>query len=154
MPALGACRPRELVSTPREGSRVAQAGIQPVAAVEHNRRILICDDEARLAELTAGLLRHFGFVAEAVADGERAIAIASGEPGFDLLILDLTLPGVSSAEVIRRIRGRRTRVVLTSGYSREDVPPALLREPNVVAYLAKPYPVERLVETVREALAD
>lgn len=134
---------------------MAQAGIEPVAAVDHDHRILICDDEARLAELTAGLLRHFGFVAEAVADGERAIAVAGAEPGFDLLILDLTLPGVSSAEVVRRIRelGRRTRVVLTSGYSREDVPPALLREPNVVAYLAKPYPVEQLVRTVREALA-
>ncbi len=134
---------------------MAQAGSEPVAALEQGRRVLICDDEQRLADLTAGLLRHFGFVAEAVGDGESAVAAAGVEPAFDVLILDLSLPGVSSAEVIRRIRelGRGTRVVLTSGYSREDVPPALFREPNVVGYLPKPYPVERLVATVREALA-
>lgn len=134
---------------------MGHAGAEAAPALEAGRRILICDDESRLAQLTAGLLRHHGFVAEAVADGARALAVAGEEPGFEVLLLDLTLHGVTSAEVVRRLRelGSSTRVVLTSGYSPEDVPPALLAEPNVVGYLAKPYPVESLVSAIRAALA-
>lgn len=131
--------------------------MEPVAAVEQGRRILICDDERRLADLTAGLLRHFGFVAEAVGDGEAALALAGADPGFDVLILDLTLHGgMSSSEVVRKLAAlaRGTRVILTSGYSPEDVPQELMRDPSVVCYLPKPYPVESLVAAVRVALSE
>ena len=130
-------------------------GLANVDAALGRGRVLVCDDERRLADLTAALLRQFGFFAEAVADGEGAVSAAVAEPGFDVLILDLNLNGTSSAEVIRRVRelGCGTRIVLTSGFCAEDVPQALLAEPGVVAYLGKPYPVERLVTTVTDALA-
>jgi len=135
---------------------VGHAVAQPTAAVEPARRILVCDDERRLAELTAGLLRHFGFDAVAVVDGESAVRAASQSPGFDVLILDLSLVGLSSEQVLSRLSTLRhaPRVVLTSGYGMEDVPAALMRGPNVVGYLPKPYQTERLVESVRGALAD
>ncbi|MBK7582211.1 MAG: response regulator [Myxococcales bacterium] len=128
----------------------------PVLSPAYICRVLVCDDEDRLADLTAALLRHFGFFAEAVADGARAVAAMRAEPGFDVLILDLNLRGTSSAEVIRALRddGGLARVVITSGYAEEDVPVALMQEPNVVGYLPKPYPAERLVATVREAFED
>jgi CheY-like chemotaxis protein len=118
-------------------------------------RVLICDDEQRLAELTAGLLRHFGFEADAVVDGERALEVVGSGSRVDVLILDVNLPGLSAEEVVRRLRedGGSTRVVLTSGLSEEDVPASLSADPSVVGYLAKPYPVERLVATVRDALS-
>ncbi len=130
-------------------------GLANVDAALGRGRVLVCDDERRLAELTAALLRQFGFFAESVADGDRAVSAALADPGFDVLILDLNLNGTSSAEVIRRVRelGRGTRIVLTSGFCPEDVPQALMAAPGVVAYLAKPYPVERLVTTVSDALS-
>ena len=135
------------------GSQVGHAGVEVVAA--HGQgRVLVCDDEWRVGELTAALLRQFGFGAVSVADGDGALAAAVIEPGFDVLILDLNLNGTSSAEVIRRVSdlGRGVRIVLTSGYCPEDVPEALMAEPSVVGYLAKPYPVERLLTTVSDAL--
>ncbi|MBI3202632.1 MAG: response regulator [Myxococcales bacterium] len=132
-----------------------RVGLADVEAALGRGRVLVCDDERRLADLTAALLRQFGFFAESVADGDRAVSAALADPGFDVLILDLNLNGTSSAEVIRRVRelGRGTRIVLTSGFCPEDVPQALMAAPGVVAYLAKPYPVERLVTTVSDALS-
>lgn len=116
--------------------------------------MLICDDERRLAQLTAGLLRHYGFEAEAVSDGARALEMVENDPPFEVLLLDLNLDGMSSRQVVAELGERKPeiRVVLTSGYSAEDVPPDLMQQPNVAGYLAKPYPVERLVSVVRGAL--
>jgi DNA-binding NtrC family response regulator len=117
--------------------------------------VLVCDDEGRLADLTAGLLRHHGFRTEAVPDGAQALDQIARDPGFQVLILDLNLHGLASSEVIRELACSHpdVRVIVTSGYSAEDVPASLLAQPNVVGYLAKPYPVDRLVGAVDAALA-
>lgn len=114
----------------------------------------MCDDEGRLAQLTAGLLRHHGFAAEAVSQGDQALELADREPGFQVLLLDLNLEGMSSRQVVAELGARKPhiRIVLTSGSAPEDVPADLMNKPNVAGYLPKPYPVERLVEVVREAL--
>lgn len=118
-------------------------------------RVLVCDDERRLGQLTAGLLRQHGFAAEAVSDGAVAIERARHEPAYDVLLLDLNLDGLTSREVVAELAESKPqiRVILTSGYSAEDVPPELMSEPNVAGYLPKPYPVESLVSSVRSALA-
>ncbi|MFO0566939.1 MAG: response regulator [Polyangiaceae bacterium] len=131
------------------GGQAAHVETQPT------RRVLVCDDEDRLGELTAGLLRQFGYDARAVVDGAEAIAQSAAEPGFGVMILDVSLRGTSSFDVLARLAELRPgmRVVLSSGYPEEDVPSALLRQPNVVGYLPKPYPVERLIEAVVGAFA-
>jgi two-component system, cell cycle sensor histidine kinase and response regulator CckA len=105
--------------------------------------------------LTAGLLRHYGFDTEAVPDGTLALERARSAPGFQVLILDLSLHGLTSAELVRLLSTEQpnVRVILTSGYSAEDVPESLLAAPNVAGYLPKPYPVERLIAAVDLALA-
>ena len=69
------------------------------------RTILIVEDEAELAELLALNLGDSGFVTEICGDGRDAVdRVAAGS--VDLVILDLSLPGLDGVEVCRRIRAQ------------------------------------------------
>lgn len=110
--------------------------------------VLICDDEARLATLTAGLLREFGFEVLTVRNGADAVRAVAQHP-VDVVILDVNLPGEDAREIVSRLRARgNVSIILSSGYTEEDIEPALLKDHAVKAFLAKPYGVEALVDTI------
>lgn len=116
--------------------------------------VVVCDDEERLARLTAGLIQQLGYATRVARslDAMRSL-VGTGEP-FDLLLLDVNLNGEHAADVVQLVRGAQpgARVVLTSGYAREDVPAELLAMTGVVAYLAKPYTVDELADAIHGAL--
>jgi DNA-binding response OmpR family regulator len=66
-------------------------------------RILIAEDDAPLASLIAGAFNQEGHHCDVAANGERALARMASEQ-FDVLILDLRLPGMSGEEVLKRLR--------------------------------------------------
>ena len=110
--------------------------------------VLICDDEARLVALTAGLLREFGFEVLTVRSGADAIRAVATHP-VDVVILDVNLPGEDAKDIVTQLRAQRgVSVILSSGYTEEDIEPALLHDHAVKAFLAKPYGVETLVDTI------
>jgi PAS domain S-box-containing protein len=110
--------------------------------------VLICDDEARLVALTAGLLREFGFEVLTVRSGADAVRMLSSHP-IDVVILDVNLPGEDAKDVVKQLRSLGpVSVILSSGYTEEDIEPALLNDVAVKAFLAKPYGVETLVGTI------
>jgi CheY-like chemotaxis protein len=118
--------------------------------------VLVCDDEARLAMLTAGLLDQYGYGSLTVSSAMAALeALGRAAPPCDVILLDLTLPDGNAAEVVQRMRaaGYDQPVILTSGYAEEDIAPELLSDPLIAGYLAKPYSVERLVDAIGKALA-
>jgi len=116
--------------------------------------VLICDDEARLVSLTAGLLREFGFDVLTVRSGAEAIGVVELHP-VDVVILDINLPGEDAREILIAMQSKRSiAVVLSSGYTEEDVDPLLLQEPAVKAFLSKPYTVDVLVQTIDRVRAD
>jgi CheY-like chemotaxis protein len=117
--------------------------------------VLICDDEPRLATLTAGLLEQSGFAAVTSFRGEEALELLLENPPPDVLLLDVTVSGLTAAQILGHIRQRALHVpvILTSGYAEEDIEPALARDPLVRGYLAKPYSVGRLVQVVQNALS-
>ena len=68
-------------------------------------RLLVVDDDAELRELAQAYLRQQGFEVETVADGVRmdeALAARS----FDLIILDLMLPGEDGLSIAKRLKGQ------------------------------------------------
>jgi CheY-like chemotaxis protein len=145
--------------TAPQGERAGSpGGIRPAAGRSGNGQapmVLVCDDEARLAMLTAGLLDQYGYGSLTVSSVVAALdAIERASPPCDVILLDLTLPDGNAAEVIQKMRasGSVQPVILTSGYAEEDVAPELLSDPLVAGYLAKPYSVERLVEAIAKAL--
>jgi CheY-like chemotaxis protein len=118
--------------------------------------VLICDDESRLGALTAGLLTEYGFSPITVGTGDAALdALGENEPGVDVVLLDVNLSaGQSAREVLAAMkdRGATARVILTSGLAEEDVDPDLVKHPSVVGYVAKPYGVDQLVQSINRAL--
>lgn len=153
---LGAGTKFEVFLPPIGVSSPPPASVTRCESSDRRRRVLICDDESRLAMLTAGLLDQHGYDADSVGTGPEALERLSGAGArYDALILDVNLVGLAALELLDAMasRGLALPVVLTSGYAEEDVPAELSSRPEVVGYLAKPYPVERLVEAVGKAVA-
>jgi DNA-binding response OmpR family regulator len=117
-------------------------------------RILIAEDEVRLASFLEKGLRASGFATTTVADGLTAASVAKDEE-FDLLVLDLGLPGKDGLEVLRELRSRGERlpvIVLTARGEPEDRVAGL--ESGADDYLPKPFHFEELVARIRARLRD
>ena len=115
-------------------------------------RILIAEDERRIASFLEKGLRANGFSTNVAADGEEALQLArSGN--FDLLILDLGLPGKDGFAVLRELRqgGRQLPVViLTAKDSVGDTVAGL--EGGADDYITKPFSFDELLARVRVRL--
>ena len=119
---------------------------------ESQTRVLICDDETRLVTLTASLLREIGYQVLTVKSGEEAVECVRRE-SVDVVILDVNLPGEDTLSVARQlIQNHAPAIVLSSGFTEEDVESELLSLPGVRAFLAKPYGIEALASAIRSVV--
>ncbi|MGW0804809.1 response regulator transcription factor [Nonomuraea sp. NPDC002799] len=112
-------------------------------------RILIAEDEARIASFVEKGLRANGFVTAVVGDGAAAYDVASAG-GFDLLILDIGLPLSDGFTVLRRLRESMVTmpvIILTARDSVTDTVAGL--EGGADDYIAKPFAFEELLARVR-----
>ena len=112
-------------------------------------RILIAEDEERIVSFLEKGLQANGYTTIAVATGTDAIALARDE-SFDMLILDLGLPGVDGHEVLRQVRGRGERlpiIVLTARSALSDTVGVL--DNGADDHVAKPFRFEELLARVR-----
>jgi DNA-binding response OmpR family regulator len=115
-------------------------------------RILIAEDEVRLASFLEKGLRSGGYTTTVASDGPSAAAMARDDE-FDLVILDLGLPGKDGLEVLREMRraGQRLPVIiLTARDDPSDKVEGL--EAGADDYLAKPFHFEELLARVRARL--
>jgi DNA-binding NarL/FixJ family response regulator len=113
-------------------------------------RILIVDDHPLTRDALAALLAQSGFdVAGQAADGETAVSLAS-ELAPDLVLLDLSLPGMNGLEALPKLRAAAPGaevVVLTASGTEENLLGAI--RGGAAGYLLKSEPPERLVEFLR-----
>jgi DNA-binding response OmpR family regulator len=117
-------------------------------------RVLVVEDEAHIRELIQLHLGLEGLDIEAVADGQDALVKAHSEP-FDLIILDLMLPGVDGISICRAVRreGPNTDVpILMLTARREESDKVLGLESGADDYLAKPFGIRELVARARALL--
>src|SRR5438105_3219194 len=116
-------------------------------------KILIIDDEVSIRTTLANILHDEGHAATLCGSGEEAIAQFAREE-FDLVILDLWLPGIDGMTVLERLRAAGAPpVIVISGHGNVD---SAVRATRLGAYdfLEKPLSLERVLLTVNHALAD
>ena len=114
-------------------------------------RILVADDEPDILAPLEYALGAEGWEVETVGDGEAALARALGEP-FDLVILDVRMPGLSGTEVCRRLRAESGVPILMLTARDAEVDRVLGLELGADDYVTKPFSVAELVSRVRAIL--
>jgi len=116
--------------------------------------ILVVEDEDALRKAVGRMLRKIGFEVLEAANGSAAIDLlrTSGSK-IDVVLLDLTVPGASSTEVVAAAAKARPdlKVVLTSAYSEEMATPTW-STPLIHGFIRKPYRFGDLAQTLRDAL--
>jgi len=113
-------------------------------------RILLVDDEPDVRSVTSQVLELDGSTVQTASDGIEAVEVFHRNPdAFDIVILDLTMPGLDGVGALRQIRRLRAdiRVILMSGYSdRESSLDDCLNETTL--FLRKPFAREHLLERI------
>ncbi|HUE30697.1 MAG TPA: response regulator, partial [Verrucomicrobiae bacterium] len=115
-------------------------------------RVLIVDDEARMAEVIAAALRRAGHECETCASGAAALAVLE-ERGADVLVTDWKMPQMDGIELLRRLHARRPGlpVILVTAHGTVPSAVAAMRE-GAFDYVTKPFDNDELRATVGRAL--
>jgi two-component system OmpR family response regulator len=116
---------------------------------DDSMRVLVVEDEARLAGQISAALGEAGYVVDRAADGDRAEFLGQTE-AYDAIVLDLGLPGVDGLTVLRRWReaGRTAPVlVLTARGSWHEKVQGI--DSGADDYVAKPFQMEEVVARLR-----
>ena len=114
--------------------------------------VLVVEDEPVLVSAISTMLRRKGFSVMQATNGTAALELMRDDKNhFDTMLLDVTLPGVSSREVFEQAERLRPElvVILTSAYSQESVEVSFegLRVPH---FIRKPFPIEDLVTLLQQ----
>lgn len=120
-------------------------------------RILVMDDEEMVLHVASRIIDRLGFSVTTARDGNEAIELytkgmAEGTP-FDLVIMDLTVPGgMGGRDAIKLLRqiDPSVRAIVSSGYSNDPVM-ASFRDYGFLSVVAKPYSIEDLSDAIRRA---
>ncbi len=147
LPALSPAAPEAA----RVGS--SDAGSHPTAHTAPSR-VLIVDDQADIRRLCRVALGAEGLVCDEAGDGPDAVALAAAHP-YDLVLLDVDLPGFSGEEVLRRLRQkpptRHLKVVMFSGAASGDELSRIMLA-GADDFVTKPFSVVQLRARVKAAL--
>jgi DNA-binding NtrC family response regulator len=115
-------------------------------------RLLVLDDERRMVDIIAMVLRREGYEVASCTDARLALEMLAQEP-FDLLITDLRMPGPDGLEVLRRARTASPElpVILMTAHASVSTAIAAMKE-GAVDYVEKPFDNDELKSLVRRAL--
>lgn len=116
-------------------------------------RILIVDDDAANRRLLTRIIEHLGHEPAVATDGAEAVALATTE-AYDLVLVDLQMPGIDGFEAARQLRaGARpgTRIVVQSGMAETEVRGQLADA--IDGYLLKPYGIPEVARVLQASAA-
>jgi len=116
------------------------------------RRILIADDEPSVREAVGYALGQEGFEVTLAEDGDDAEQKLAGEIEYDLLILDILMPGRSGLDVCRDVRARSPVPIILLTAKDAEVDKVVGLEVGADDYVTKPFSVRELIGRVRAQL--
>lgn len=153
-PSLAEEELREIVSRClREagGSSPLSVSLDPGMAERHPLSILVVEDSPVNRRLLRGTLERLGYEPDGAADAEEALERV-GEREYDLVFLDLGLPGMSGLELAQRVRRELEdppRIVALTGYTDEETTEKA-RQVGLAAHLAKPVDLQDVVDQLEQ----
>ena len=109
-----------------------------------SKRILIVEDEESIADLERDYLELSGFQVEVANDGETGLNKAMKEE-FDLIILDLMLPGVDGFEICREVRSQKNTPIIMVSAKKDDIDKIRGLGLGADDYITKPFNVKILI---------
>ena len=116
-------------------------------------RILIVDDEPGIRQSLKGVFEDEGFVTDSVASGEECLRRIA-DSAYDLVLLDVWLPGIDGLETLRRLRevSSTTRVIMISGHATIATAVAATKL-GAYDFIEKPFSLEHTLLIARNALS-
>jgi two-component system, OmpR family, alkaline phosphatase synthesis response regulator PhoP len=113
------------------------------------KQILVIEDDSNIVELLSIHLRDLGCEVTTASSGHQGLAAAKSN-AFDLVILDLMLPGLSGMEVCRKIRqtDRQTPIMMLTARS-EEIDKVMGLETGADDYLTKPFSIREFIARVK-----
>jgi excisionase family DNA binding protein len=141
---------------PRQGRGVAASGAaspSPRAAADRPR-ILVVDDEASIRDLLSKTLALADYDVDTAPDGRSALERLRLYP-YDLLIVDLKMPGMDGLAVVREAKRLKADlpVIVITGYSTEAAAIEALNL-GVTSYLTKPFKVSQVLANAAKAMGE
>ena len=116
-------------------------------------RILVADDETSVRDAVGYALSQEGFEVTLAEDGEDADGkIGNGDPPFDLLILDIMMPGRSGLDICRDVRARSAVPIIVLTAKDAEVDKVVGLEVGADDYVTQPFSVRELIGRVRALL--
>jgi DNA-binding NtrC family response regulator len=116
-------------------------------------KILVVDDDINVLETLRDILLIRGYDVEIALNGKQAVDFLKSAPGINLIITDVMMPEMDGLELLRQVRLLRKEipvVILTAYPTVDGVIHAI--EEGASDYLLKPFNMDELLETVKEAL--
>ncbi len=115
-------------------------------------RILVVDDEAGIRSSLKGILEDEGYTTKTTETGEEALGLLTKQD-FDLVLLDIWLPGMSGIEVLKKIKmtDENSQVVMISGHGTIETA-VVATKLGAYDFLEKPLSLEKVILTVKNAL--
>jgi DNA-binding response OmpR family regulator len=114
----------------------------------HRQRALVVEDAVEIQEVVTALLREEGFDVRTASDGERAVEVARAfQP--DLIVLDLSLPGLDGIQVCQQIRTFSEAYILILTAKSDEVDKVVGLSVGADDYVTKPFSARELVARVR-----
>jgi len=117
-----------------------------------NFKVLLIDDESELVETLVERLGYRGVTAKYTTSGREALRMMTDEM-FDIIVLDLKMPGMSGEEVLKEMKNRNidTPVLLITGHG-APIDEMDEKIDGVADYLAKPISLEELIAKMKESI--
>jgi CheY-like chemotaxis protein len=144
------------------GDEPDTATTEPTAPRRHtegealaHRCLLLVDDEPLVREVGTLMAESLGMTVWVAHDGEQAVErLAANPDDVDVILLDLTMPGMTGVETLERLRQIRADVpvVLTSGLGRESTALGDAEGDSAPPFLDKPFRIDELETTLQAAL--
>lgn len=121
--------------------------------LKEEARILVVDDEVTARISLAEILRLEGYEVRLAESGEKALEVMAGELPFDLMVLDLKMPGMDGLQLTEKVQKESpdTVIILLTAFGTLETAIQAIRR-GAHDYLLKPCPVQQVLKSVREGL--